>query len=77
MKPVFMEFPTQDKPPVPGEPQTDPNHSAVSGLMLQKKLQSLGVAVELQYPGARGAEHADVLAYLLDVVAGARKPSAK
>ena len=58
--PLFMEFPMQDKPPVPGDAQTDPSHSAVSGLMLQRKLESLGVAVELQYPGALGVEHADV-----------------
>lgn len=47
--PLFMEFPNQDKPPVSGEKQSDPTHSAVSGLMLQKKLQTLGVKAELRY----------------------------
>ena len=47
--PVFMEFPAQDRPPVPGEPQTDPTHSAVSGLMLERKLHSVGVRVNLRY----------------------------
>ena len=30
--PIFMDFPSQDKPPVLGEPQRDPTHSAVLGL---------------------------------------------
>lgn len=46
---LFMEFPAQDRRPVPGEKQTDPTHSAVAGLMLQRKLQSLGVKSQLRY----------------------------
>lgn len=66
--PVFMEFPTQDKPPVPGEPQTDPNHSAVSGLMLERKLQALGVKVELRYRGDARTGHANVQEFLIDLL---------
>jgi acetyl esterase/lipase len=73
--PVFMEFPMQDKPPVPGEAQTDPSHSAVSGLMLQRKLQALGVRVELQYPGAPHAEHADVQEFLTHMLTAVKHPS--
>ena len=68
--PIFVEFPNQDKPPVPGEPQTDPNHSAISGLMLQRKLQALGVSMELQYPGAPAAKHANMQAYLTQMLTG-------
>ncbi|MFV1967918.1 MAG: alpha/beta hydrolase, partial [Pirellulaceae bacterium] len=49
--PIFMEFPAQSKTPIRGERQADPTHSAVSGLMLQRKLQSLGVTSELRYRG--------------------------
>jgi len=49
--PVFMEFPAQDKPPVVGEPQTDPSHSAVFGLQLAEKLHALGAKAELRYRG--------------------------
>lgn len=66
--PVFMEFPTQDKPPVPGEAQTDPSHSAVSGLMLQRTLEALGVKVELRYRGDEKTGHADVQEFLLDIL---------
>jgi len=66
--PIFVEFPTQDKPPVPGEPQTDPNHSAISGLMLKQKLATFGVSMELQYPGAPDARHANMQAYLSELL---------
>ena len=66
--PVFMEFPNQDKPPIPGEAQTDPNHSAVSGLMLERKLQTLGVKVELRYRGDGKTGHADVQEFLTDML---------
>jgi len=62
--PVFVEFPNQDKPPVPGEAQTDPNHSAVSGLMLERKLQALGVKVEFRYKGDGRTGHANVQEFL-------------
>ena len=66
--PVFMEFPSQDKPPVPGEAQTDPNHSAVSGLMLERKLQALGVKVQLRYRNDGRTGHANVQEYLMDLL---------
>src|SRR5205814_2135475 len=47
--PAFIVCPKQDKPPVKGEPQTDPAHSAVLGLMLQDTLKPLGVKCELRY----------------------------
>lgn len=66
--PVFVEFPRQDKPPVPGEAQSDPTHSAVSGLMLAQKLQSLGVKVEFRYRSDGKSGHAGMQAYLSDVL---------
>jgi len=47
--PAFIHCPKQDKPPVKGEVQTDPTHSAVLGLMLRDTLQPLGVKCELRY----------------------------
>ena len=40
----------EDKPPVKGEPQKDPTHSAVLGLMLQQTLKPLGVKCEVRHP---------------------------
>ena len=75
--PIFMEFPHQDKPPVPGEPQTDPSHSAVSGLMLERTLQTLGVTVELRYRGDGRTGHADLQEYLVDFLRAARTTTGK
>lgn len=72
--PVFMEFPTQDKTPVPGEAQTDPTHSAVSGLMLQRALQASGVRTELRYRGDGGRGHANIQEFLVDFL---RDPSVR
>ncbi|TWU25435.1 acetyl esterase [Novipirellula galeiformis] len=62
--PIFMEFPEQDKDPIAGESQADPTHSAVSGLMLQRKLQSLGVESELRYRGDRKTGGTDMQQFL-------------
>lgn len=40
----------EDKPPVKGEPQKDPTHSAVLGLMLQDSLKPLGVKCVVRHP---------------------------
>lgn len=61
---LFMEFPAQDKAPISGQEQTDPAHSAVSGLMLQRKLQSLGIKSELRYRGDGKTGHAGMQEFL-------------
>lgn len=62
--PVYTVFPAQDKPPVPGEKQTDPTHSAISGLMLHRHLQELGVKTEFRYKDDGATGHATVQDYL-------------
>lgn len=68
--PVFVEYPLLDKPPVPGETQADPSHSPVLGLMLQKKLESLGVPAELRYFGDGKRAPANVQQYLTQKLTG-------
>jgi acetyl esterase/lipase len=55
--PVFLNYPSQDKPPVKGEEQKDPTHSALLGMILEEKLQAEGVEGHLAYPGAPDAEY--------------------
>lgn len=64
--PVFVEYPAQDKPPVPGTVETDPTHSAIFGLKLQQRLGELGVPCELHYPGAPPTEHSTLEEFLID-----------
>jgi acetyl esterase/lipase len=63
--PVFMTYPSQDKPPVKGEPQTDPTHSAVLGLLLEEKLKAEGVESHLIYPGRKDPEYAGITDFLI------------
>jgi len=50
--PVYLNYPAQDKPPVKGEAQKDPTHTALLGMILMEKLRAEGVDGTLVYPGA-------------------------
>lgn len=63
--PVFLDYPAQDKPPVKGEEQKDPTHSAVLGLLLEEKLKAEGDEVHLAYPGHKDPEYAGISAFLI------------
>jgi len=63
--PIFLDYPAQDKPPVVGEDQRDPTHSAVMGLKLQEKLRENGVECHLAYPGHKDAEYASINDFLV------------
>jgi len=65
--PVFVEFPNQDKLPVRGDPQTDPSHSALSGVMLEEKMKALGASMELRYKNDGRTGHKDIQEYLMDL----------
>jgi acetyl esterase/lipase len=64
--PIFMDYPSQKVPPVVGEAQTDPTHSAVLGLKLAEKLKAAGVEVILVYPGKTHPDYKNATYYLMD-----------
>jgi acetyl esterase/lipase len=64
--PIFMEYPSQKVPPVLGEKQADPTHSAVMGQKLAEKLKSVGVEVILVYPGHAHPQYKTSADYLID-----------
>jgi acetyl esterase/lipase len=70
--PVFLDYPSQDKPAREGETQKDPTHSAVLGLKLQEKLKENGVEARLSYPGHKDADYADSTAFLIAKLKPAR-----
>ena len=57
--PVFLDYPSQDKPARLGEEQKDPTHSAVMGVTLQEKLRENGDEAHLAYPGHEDPEYAE------------------
>ncbi len=63
--PVFLTFPSQNKPPVKGEEQKDPTHSAVLGLLLVEKLKDAGVEYHLVYPGHDDPDYANTTEFLI------------
>lgn len=70
--PVFLDYPSQDKPAVVGEEQKDPTHSAVMGLKLKEKLDAAGVEARLSYPGQKDPEYADSTAFLIAKLKGGK-----
>jgi acetyl esterase/lipase len=63
--PVFLTYPSQNKPPVKGEEQADPTHSAVLGLLLEEKLKAEGDEVHLVYPGRKDPDYAGMTDFLI------------
>jgi acetyl esterase/lipase len=64
--PIFMEYPSQKVPPVVGEKQKDPTHSAVMGLKLAERLKAAGVEVVLVYPGRTHPQYRNSADFLID-----------
>jgi hypothetical protein len=64
--PIFMEYPSQKVPPVLGEKQSDPTHSAVLGLKLAEKLKSVGVEVVPVYPDKTDPRYKNSAAFLIE-----------
>jgi acetyl esterase/lipase len=63
--PIFLDYPSQDKPARIGETQRDPTHSAVMGMPLEEKLRKSGVEVHLSYPGHKDAQYASPTEFLI------------
>jgi acetyl esterase/lipase len=64
--PVFMEYPSQKKPPVKGETQDDPTHSALLGMILMEKLKAAKVEAILVYPGQTHDKYKVSADFLID-----------
>jgi acetyl esterase/lipase len=64
--PIFLEYPSQKKPPVKGENQDDPTHSALLGMILMEKLKAAGVDAILVYPGQTHEKYKTSTDYLID-----------
>jgi arylsulfatase len=53
--PVYLHYGT---PPALGQEEKDPTHTANFGVKLEERLEAVGVACELVYPGAADVKHA-------------------
>jgi acetyl esterase/lipase len=48
--PIYLDYPNQKEPAVPGTNQIDPTHSAILGLKMAERLKEVGVEVYVNYP---------------------------
>jgi acetyl esterase/lipase len=69
--PIYMDYPNQKEPVVPGTNQTDPTHSAILGLKMAERLKEVGVEAHLNYP-----EHPAAAKSALEFVLERLKPPA-
>jgi len=63
--PIYLDYPNQKVPPVFGEKQTDPTHSALYGIKLAEKLQEAGVAAVVSYPGHEDQKYGSIQKFLI------------
>lgn len=68
--PIFLDYPNQNKPPVTGEAQADPTHSAVYGVELAKRLAEAKVECIVAYHGAPTAAFKSIPEFLLAKLRG-------
>jgi len=63
--PIYLDYPNQKTPPVVGQKEADPTHSAMYGVKLAEKLQSAGVEVVLSYPGHEDTKYGSMVKFLI------------
>jgi hypothetical protein len=66
--PLFLEYPNQKKPPVLGQKEDDPTHSALYGTEFQKRCLEKKVSCELVYPGHPGVTAKNNVEFLLKLL---------
>lgn len=63
--PIYLDYPNQKTPPVVGQEESDPTHSAVYGLKLAETLQSTGIEAVLSYPGHQDEKYGSITKFLI------------
>ena len=68
--PIYLDYPNQKSPPEIGKVESDPTHSAMYGMQLQKKLEEVGVEAVLSYPGHKDEKYGSVSQFLITKLKG-------
>jgi hypothetical protein len=63
--PIFLEYPKQKTAPTIGGKETDPTHSAMYGVQLQKACQAAGVKCDLVFPENMDSQFANSQEFLI------------
>jgi acetyl esterase/lipase len=63
--PLYLDYPNQKTPPVVGQKEADPTHSAMYGVKLAERLRPLGVDVVVSYPGQQDEKYGSIAKFLI------------
>ena len=63
--PIYLDYPNQKTPPVPGKEEPDPTHSAIYGIMLAERFRPMGVEVVVSYPGHQDKRYGSLSNFLI------------
>jgi acetyl esterase/lipase len=64
--PIYLDYPNQKTAPKAGQEEPDPTHSAMYGVKLAEKLESVGVEVVLTYPGKKDEKYGSPTKFLIE-----------
>lgn len=63
--PIYFDYPNQKAPPVVGQNEPDPTHSAMHGVKLAERLRPLGVEVVVSFPGQKDEKYGSIAKFLM------------
>jgi acetyl esterase/lipase len=63
--PLYFDYPNQKAPPVMGQNEPDPTHSAMHGIKLAEKYQALGLEAVVSYPGQLDQKYGTLTKFMI------------
>ena len=63
--PIYLDYPRQAAPPMVGQKEADPTHSAMYGVKLAEKLEATGIEAVLSYPGHKDEKYGSIEKFLI------------
>lgn len=62
---IYLDYPNQKTPPVLGQAEPDPTHSALYGIKLAEKMKPAGLEVVVSYPGHLDEKYGSITKFLI------------
>ena len=63
--PLYFDYPNQKTPPVMGQNESDPTHSAMHGVKLAEKYRALGLESVVSYPGQLDQKYGTLTKFMI------------
>jgi acetyl esterase/lipase len=71
--PIYLDYPRQAAPPMIGQKEADPTHSAMYGVKLAEKLEATGIETVVSYPGHEDEKYGSIEKFLIAKLKGLEK----